>query len=36
MSLLAPFAILLLGLPIALSVRGVIEVVGWLFGVNVQ
>jgi hypothetical protein len=29
-------AILLIGLPIALVVRGVLEAVGWLFGVNVR
>jgi hypothetical protein len=34
--LLAPFAILLVGLPIALSIRGVLELFGWLFGANVR
>ena len=29
-------AILLIGLPIALVVRGVLEAVGWLFGANVR
>jgi hypothetical protein len=29
--LLVPFAILLVGLPIVLSVRGVVEALGWLF-----
>jgi hypothetical protein len=28
-----PFVILLIGLPIALIVRGLLEVVGWVFGV---
>jgi hypothetical protein len=31
LALLVPFAILLLGLPIALSVRGLLEVFLWLF-----
>ena len=35
-ALLAPFAILMVGLPIALSIRGVLELFGWLFGVNVR
>jgi hypothetical protein len=35
-ALLVPFAILLVGLPIALSIRGVVELFGWLFGVNVR
>jgi hypothetical protein len=35
-ALLVPFAILLVGLPIALSIRGVLELFGWLFGVNVR
>ena len=34
-ALLVPFAILLVGLPMALSIRGVLELFGWLFGVNV-
>jgi tetrahydromethanopterin S-methyltransferase subunit F len=32
-ALLVPFAILLVGLPVVLAVRGVLEVIGWLFGV---
>jgi hypothetical protein len=32
-ALLAPFAILLVGLPVALAVRGLLAVIGWLFGV---
>ncbi len=32
-ALLVPFAILLVGLPVAVSVRGVLAAVGWLFGV---
>ena len=35
-ALLVPFAILLIGLPIALSVRGVLELFSWLFGVALQ
>jgi len=35
-ALLAPFAILMVGVPIALSIRGVLELFGWLFGVNVR
>ena len=35
-ALLVPFAILLVGLPIALSVRGVLELSGWLFGINIR
>jgi hypothetical protein len=35
-ALLVPVAILLVGLPIALSVRGVLELVGWLFGVSTR
>jgi hypothetical protein len=34
--LLVPFVILLIGLPIALGVRAVAEVIGWLFGVDVR
>ena len=30
-ALLVPFVILLMGLPIALAVRGLLEVVAWLF-----
>ena len=35
-AVLAPFAILLVALPIALSIRGVLELFGWIFGVNVR
>ena len=35
-ALLVPFVILLVGLPIALSIRGVLELFGWFFGVNVR
>jgi hypothetical protein len=35
LSLLVPVAILLVGLPIALSVRGVLELIAWLFSVNI-
>ena len=33
-ALLVPIAILLIGLPLALAVRGVVEAIGWLFGVS--
>jgi hypothetical protein len=33
-ALLVPFAILLVGLPVVLAVRGVLEAIGWLFGVT--
>lgn len=36
LALLMGVAILLIGLPIALVVRGLLEAVGWLFGVNVR
>ena len=36
LALLMGVAILLIGLPIALVVRGVLEAAGWLFGVNVR
>jgi len=32
-ALVVPFVILLIGLPIALAVRGLLEVVGWVIGV---
>jgi hypothetical protein len=35
-ALLVPLVILLIGLPIALSVRGVLELFSWLFGVALQ
>jgi hypothetical protein len=35
-ALLVPFAILLVGLPVVLSVRGVLELFGWLFGLNIR
>jgi hypothetical protein len=35
-ALLVPFAIQLIGLPVVLAVRGVLEVIGWLFGVALQ
>jgi hypothetical protein len=34
--LLVPFVILLIGLPIALAVRGLLEVVGWVLGVAIR
>jgi hypothetical protein len=33
-ALLVPFAILLVGLPVALVVRGLLEALGWLSGVR--
>jgi hypothetical protein len=36
LALLGGVAILLIGLPIAVVVRGVLEAAGWLFGVNVR
>lgn len=35
-ALLVPVAILLVGLPIALSIRGVLELLSWLFGVGTR
>jgi hypothetical protein len=35
-ALLVPFAILLVGLPVVLAVRGVLEVIGWIVGVALQ
>jgi hypothetical protein len=35
-ALLVPVAILLVGLPVVVAVRGVLEVIGWLFGVALQ
>jgi len=35
-ALLVPFAILLVGLPVVLAVRGVLELFGWLFGLNIR
>jgi hypothetical protein len=35
-ALLVPFAILLVGLPAVLAIRGLIEAIGWLFGVVVS
>jgi hypothetical protein len=35
-ALLFGVAILLVGLPVAVAVRGVLEAIGWLFGVNVR
>ena len=35
-ALLVPVAILLVGLPVVLAVRGVLEAIGWLFGVALQ
>ena len=34
--LLVPFAILLVGLPVALAIRGLLGAIGWLFGVASQ
>jgi hypothetical protein len=35
-ALLVPFVILLIGVPVALTIRGVLEVIGWLAGVDVR
>jgi hypothetical protein len=35
-ALLVPFVILLIGMPVALAVRGLPEAIGWLFGVVVR
>jgi hypothetical protein len=35
-ALLVPFVILLIGLPIALAVRGLLEVAGWVLGVAIR
>ena len=35
-ALVVPFAILLVGLPVVLAVRGVMELFGWLFGLNIR
>ena len=35
-ALLVPFVILLIGMPVALAVRGLLEAIGWLFGVVVR
>ena len=35
-ALLVPVAILLVGLPVVFAVRGVLEVISWLFGVALQ
>jgi hypothetical protein len=35
-ALLVPFVILLIGMPVALTVRGLVEVTGWLFGIDVR
>ena len=32
-ALLVPFAILVIGIPVALTVRGLLEGIGWLFGI---
>jgi hypothetical protein len=35
-ALLVPFGILLVGLPVALAVRGLLEAIGWVFGVTIR
>jgi hypothetical protein len=35
-ALAVPFVILLIGLPIALAVRGLLEAVGWVLGVPIR
>jgi hypothetical protein len=36
LALLVPFVILLIGMPVALITRGLLEVIGWLFGIDVR
>ena len=36
LALLAPLAILVVALPVVRAVRGILEVIGWLFGVDLQ
>jgi hypothetical protein len=35
-ALAVPFVILLIGMPIALAVRGLLEAVGWVLGVTIR
>ena len=35
-ALLVPLVILLIGIPVALAVRGLLEGIGWLFGIDVR
>jgi hypothetical protein len=35
-ALLVPFVILLIGMPVALTVRSLLEVTGWLFGIDAR
>jgi hypothetical protein len=35
-ALLVPFVILLIGLPVVLAVRGLLEAIGWLFGLDLE
>jgi hypothetical protein len=35
-ALLVPFVILLIAMPVALTVRGLLELTGWLFGIGVR
>jgi hypothetical protein len=36
LALLLPFAILIIGLPVVLAVRALLEAIGWLFGVDLR
>ena len=36
LALLAPIAILVVAMPVVLAVRGILEVIGWLFGVDLK
>jgi hypothetical protein len=36
LALLVPFVILLVGLPVALFFRGLIEVIGWVLGISMR
>lgn len=35
-AVLLPIAMLIVGLPVALAVRALLEVIGWLFGVELR
>ena len=35
-ALLVPFVILLIAMPVALTVRGLLELTGWLFGIDIR
>ena len=35
-ALLVPFGVMLVGMPVVLAVRGLLEAIGWLFGIAVR